>query len=812
MQNKSDIKQYGKQKKDSFLSSLVLKKKIKPAVAESLPTGRQGSGVVKENECLNTIDLRGKKLREKQLVRIVDIKHVVHAAAKPKVFQPARAVPAQPAVAKRRVFLPLPRLALKATAIALIVGINWASLSFVGTTTAIFHDEEGASGTLSAGSVAFSLTVTPFDTIAASLNMESGTSTSREVSVYPDGESNPFQYYASSTNFSGDEYFCDALLVSASVGGMEIFNGLLKDFITATTTELDTWEFTFTTAGDHPNSVCHFDIDFNGWQTRNSLPGYEDGGYKDTETVSSSIYSSGFRIQKVSFDQASGPTIVTGDATAHASVINIVNTNTTIIDTCCDGDDDCLPVQEPASGDDDCDDDCEDIVVVNNNDATIINNVSAVANTGGNSANGGDGTVQRRGWVEIYNQTNVPLDFSGWKICDGIACDTIPSDVASIPAHGFAVITEDETLWHEWNIPGNVVMIALSDGTIGGGLDYAADMVLIERPDNVVIDQMNWGEPSYAWLNYNSDVWNPGILVSTSTSPTGKVLAREPLGFDTNQPDDFVELELPVVDLLYPDEQCDDVWYWTYTYPIEWDAFNQNGGNEELLVDIFVIFDENDSGEIDDGDTAQAIALGTENDGEHSWTVPEGFIGTIWIQVIARGPENPMLFSGTISGDIWDPIPEEMADNYKDEYLSQQLGFKGFHAGAAPVQAPVQIQVPVIQGPPLDTNDVGNKGFFVGEETDTPPVSEDETVDETSETGNVFTDETTDEIIDTESTDEAQDPTLPHQDDTLLGDDTEEPATLPEQDHDSQVAGDDIDEATLPEEILNNEQDDETEE
>ncbi|MCK5591607.1 MAG: hypothetical protein KAI72_06605, partial [Candidatus Pacebacteria bacterium] len=440
-----------------------------------------------------------------------------------------------------------------------------------------------------------------------------------------------------------------------------------------------------------PNSVCHFDIDFNGWQTRNDLPNYEEGGYKDTETISNSIYSNGFRIQKVYFGQEEGATIVTGDATANASVVNIVNTNVTDITCECDCDDE-------------CDNSCGDVVVVNDNDATVINNVTASASTGSNSVDGGDGTIARRGWVEIYNQTNVALDLSGWRICDDIACDTIPSDIASIPAHGFAVVTEDETLWHEWNIPDNVVLITLSDDTIGGGLDHSADMLLIKRPDEVVIDQMNWGVPSYAWLHYNGDIWNPGVSVSTST----EILAREPLGYDTNQPEDFVELGLPVVDLTYPDEDDDsNVWYWGYAYTIEWNAFNQNGGDEELLVDIYAIFDENGNGYLDEGDTTQAIALGTENDGAHEWTVPEGFIGTIWIQIIARGPENPMLFGGTISGDIWDPIPQDLADSYEDEYYAQELGLRGFRVGEAPVQedAPTPEAPQIHQGPSLMVND-----------------------------------------------------------------------------------------------------------
>ena len=712
--------------------SLVLKKKVK----------------VKEDEYLNTVDLRGIKLREKQLKRIVDIKLRVlnSSVSSEQVLQEQKApkewVSRQKTYPRPWRFFQVPQMLLRTVAVLLIIGLNWTAFAAVGTTVAIFHDEENAGGTLSAGSVEFSLTVSPFDTIAASLNLETGTSTSKSALVLPTGESNPFQYYASSTDFTGDEYFCDALLVNISVEGTEIFNGPLEDFVTATTTALDTWEFTFTTTTDHPNSVCHFNIDFNGWQTRNDLPNYEEGGYTDTETISNSIYSSGFRIQKVYFDHEAGATIVTGDATAEASVVNIINTNTTVIDTCCD--DDCDPSDE-------CE--CGDVVVVNDNDATVINNVTAVANTGGNSADGGDGAIARRGWVEIYNQTNVALDFSGWKICDDIACDTIPSDMASIMPHGFAVIAEDETLWHEWNIPDNVVMIALPDRTIGGGLNYETDMLLIKRPDDIVIDQMNWGVPSPAWLNYNSDVWDLGISVSTST----EILAREPLGHDTNQPEDFVELGLPVVDLLYPDEDDDsNVWYWGQNYNITWTANNQNGDDEELLVDIFAVFDENGNGYLDDEDTELTVVSGTENDEEYLWTVPTGFIATIWIQVVAVGPENPMLFSSTISGDIWDPIPEEMAESYKDEYFAQQLGFKGFRVGVAPVQAPVQGQSALVGV--TETEEVEEP---VGEE-ESEGTADEEIPGEVVEGEGVPADET--EEVDDPMSEPADEETLPDED------------------------------------------------
>src|SRR6476620_2452344 len=44
------------------------------------------------------------------------------------------------------------------------------------------------------------------------------------------------------------------------------------------------------------------------------------------------------------------------------------------------------------------------------------------------------------------------------------------------------------------------------------GLDPRADALILYTPDKtLVIDQVNWGKPDPAWLNYNSDMWDPGL-------------------------------------------------------------------------------------------------------------------------------------------------------------------------------------------------------------------------------------------------------------------------------------------------------------
>lgn len=343
-----------------------------------------------------------------------------------------------------------------------------------------------------------------------------------------------------------------------------------------------------------------------------------------------------------------------------------------------------------------------DITIININDATTTNDVSSDSNTGGNSANGGEGAAGGDGgdgggdggdggdgapggtietgdatstaeienninqnffgpggkkkdneWVEIYNQTDVTVDISGWHICDDAGCDTIPQ-VDPIPSGGFAMIAGNESTFGMLHIPSDVVRILIVDGVIGGdGLPIDADMLILARPDNIIIDQMNWGIPEIGWPNYNTNLWDPGIA---STSP-GSALARNPTGFDTDQPSDWTALVPPMVDLVYPDEYETYTWFWFDTETILWDAINNNGPDGDLTVDIYYIKDANFDGKLSEGDTVHTIVLDTENDGAFEWEVPLGFIGYIWIKIVVTGPENVLLNDKAISGRIFDPVP-----------------------------------------------------------------------------------------------------------------------------------------------------------
>ncbi|MDP1707160.1 MAG: lamin tail domain-containing protein [bacterium] len=473
-----------------------------------------------------------------------------------------------------------PNALVKFLAVILMVGLNSAGLSSLGYTMGYYNDVETSTGnTFSAGEVDFSLGVSGWQATSTAISMPPGDITKKEITIDPQ-DSNPFQYFATSTNFIGDADFCSGLNVTAKLEGDTMYNGPLTGLKTATTTTLDSWEFTYTTGvNNFQNKVCDFDIDYNGWQTRHNYPTYENGGYSDTEKVPNHLASWGFRINKVYYD-----------------------------------------VKVPERG--------------------------------------VEGTNE---WVEIYNQTNVPLDISGWEICDNNSCDTLPT-TPLIPAQKYAVIVATSTtattttvssgLPAYWYLPSEVTQINLGQ-KIGDGLANGADMLVLKRPDGAIVDQMNWGTPVTSWANYNANVWNPGA----TDVAEGNVLARVPSGYDTDTPSDWQELKPPSVDLVYPDEGGSYTWYWTYSYNIEWSAINNNGANEDLDISIFYVKDVNHNGVIDVPDTTHTIAATTANDGLFNWAVPSGFLGYIWIHLVATGPENPMLNSGTVSGRIYDPFP-----------------------------------------------------------------------------------------------------------------------------------------------------------
>jgi predicted ribosomally synthesized peptide with SipW-like signal peptide len=126
-------------------------------------------------------------------------------------------------------------------------------------------------------------------------------------------------------------------------------------------------------------------------------------------------------------------------------------------------------------------------------------------------------------WVEIYNPTNDQVDISGWKICDNNSCDTIPT--STIPAKGFAVITNKSSTWDKWSIPDEAVKIVLNSA-IGNGLANTGDRVELRKADNTLVDAMSYG--------------NDTTYFELPLSGKGKSLARIIKGYDTDSATDWI--------------------------------------------------------------------------------------------------------------------------------------------------------------------------------------------------------------------------------------------------------------------------------
>ena len=661
-------------------------------------------------------------------------------------------------------------LVSKFTAVFLIIGFGMAAIASIGSTMSIFSDTESSKGNLfESGLLDFELELSPFNNTAWT-NLTIGTSTAQDIDVMPNLLSNPFFYHASSTNFTGDLDFCEGINVSATLAGPQIYSGPLVDFLTASTTVLNIWNLEFSTNEEFINAVCHFDIDFNGWQTRHDYPEF-DNGFSDTEKTEHWLFSPGIRINKVYFeiekeecdkkhhkhgykddhkddcDEGEDEKITICHATS--SEVNpwvrlVVNLNgfnghfeengTPLAgheeDILLAGDVEC-----PLPDENDSNNDGRHgrkhgrgVHVENDNNATTTTNASSTSNTGGNSTSGGEGAEGGDGgdgggeggdggsgadggtiktgdatstveinntinenifdsgvgkkkkdieWVELYNQTSVPVDINGWFLCDAQECDELLTDEL-IPPNGFALIIPDEEVLKQWEVPDDFVVIIISDGTIGDGLDNGRDALFLRRPDSEILDQLNWGDPNPAWPNYNDFLWVPG----TPSAPDGSMLARIPTGFDTNEPTDWHILSPPVITLLYPGYIVPHPWFWEYIYAVTWEAENCSGSDGDLLIDIILIRDSNHNNKIDDEDERILLVEGTENDGLEEILIPEGFIGKVWLRLVAVCSVNPMAQDFDTSGRTQCSFPSYYLDDENkkkivEDAILEQMEWQG---------------------------------------------------------------------------------------------------------------------------------------
>jgi len=208
----------------------------------------------------------------------------------------------------------LPQVAVKTTRrfsslIGMFVLLLAIVSSSIGGTASFYNDDEIApDNVFTAGLVDFVLTDTPFASAAST--------TDWTVDVTPHEASNPFYYYASSTDLMGNSELCNALTVAATLDGQVMFDGLLRDMVTGTTTVISAWTFDFNDFESYVGQSCSFYVEYNSWQTRH---GIDQGGYSDTERVMYSITVPSLLLGKVYF----------ADVACTADVASTTNCNDT---------------------------------------------------------------------------------------------------------------------------------------------------------------------------------------------------------------------------------------------------------------------------------------------------------------------------------------------------------------------------------------------------------------------------------------------------------------------------------------------------
>jgi len=633
---------------------------------------------------------------------------------------------------------------IKITAIILILGLNWSGLSAIISTFASFNDTESSLGnSFTAGTLDFALE-SSFDFLPT---CSPDGKSQRTIKIINYG--NVFKYLASSTDFSSP--LCDYLTLEANVdGGQAEYLGPLNGFNYGILefSDPDEWQFKLSINSDLPKNLegktCTFKFIFDGSQTRNNLPFGQ--GFSDIEEMTNNITapvcrqittrSCGYWKNHSSVYQNYLPQVL-GDYPQDEIVDTVAKADSILKSACgncgcgCDktmraklkgqllamkfniahfgiGDyfiesenktlneivaaADTLLRQNPAPPDSVLEE-MKNLLDNLNSDyqmriCSCLEQKNILINKVYYDVDSEHGLEPDNEWVELYNPNDFSVDISGFQICNNNACDTI-SNSSSVPALGFALISFKDTTWDFWQIPDNVVKIALNS-KIGDGLGNNADMLILKDADGNILDQMNWGTPNSGnsgWQNYNESVWNPGV----PDVPEGHILSRVPTGYDTDQSSDWHNLALPEVQVIWPNGN--EILYVGRTYTLKWTAVNHNGLDSDLKIDIWYSKDS--------GNSWASIVKGTENDGSFDWRIPlcldDGKGGCYYtpshnarIKVMAFGPENFMVQDWDMSdNDFCPPIDYSLLTPEEIEIL-KEMGLWQEDLGSGFVEEPIE--------------------------------------------------------------------------------------------------------------------------
>lgn len=133
-------------------------------------------------------------------------------------------------------------------------------------------------------------------------------------------------------------------------------------------------------------------------------------------------------------------------------------------------------------------------------------------------------------WVEIYNTSDVTINFKNWTLSDNHNTATFHSN-AEIPPKSYAILTHNKSIKNDLNLGNDVNIIVSTSWKLE--LSNSGDRVLLKNPGLDIIDAMSYGNDNFIFDPACTDV------------AEGHSLERLDLTTDTNTSVDFFDNSNP---------------------------------------------------------------------------------------------------------------------------------------------------------------------------------------------------------------------------------------------------------------------------
>ena len=153
-------------------------------------------------------------------------------------------------------------------------------------------------------------------------------------------------------------------------------------------------------------------------------------------------------------------------------------------------------------------------------------------------------------WIELYNPTASPIGLTNWSIIDATpgSADTLPTFVIE---PGQFVIVAARTNVFFTHFPGYTgLVVEVSDGTIGSGLNNYSDGITLRNASAVAQDAVSYGGSTAAF--------SPPVALA----PVNNSLVRNPVNDDSNTRNDWEANATPAPGsgtcLLYTSDAADE--------------------------------------------------------------------------------------------------------------------------------------------------------------------------------------------------------------------------------------------------------------